>query len=338
MPVIEVSHLTREFTTHVKQPGFGGALKGLFKREYKTKKAVDDVSFSIEVGEFVGFLGPNGAGKTTTLKMLSGVLHPTSGTALVLGHVPWKREGALQRRFSLVLGQKNQLWWDLPAYDSFVLNRDIYDVPEEHFRAKVDELSELLDIKDLLNVPVRKLSLGERMKCEIAASLLHSPEVLFLDEPTIGLDVVSQVRIREFLRDYNQRTGVTVILTSHYMSDIEALCNRVIVIDGGRAVFDGGLRELVLRSGDRRAIRLTLRHPLSESELSKVQELAESVEANGPSLTVAVPSEQVAERVGKLLLMLPVEDLTVEDVSVENVIRDLFMQGRADREKAASAK
>jgi ABC-2 type transport system ATP-binding protein len=239
MSAIIVKNLTRRFTTHVKQPGFAGALRGLVKREYKTKVAVQDLSFVIEPGEFVGFLGPNGAGKTTTLKILSGVLHPTSGEATVLGYTPWLRQPELQRRFSLVLGQKNQLWWDLPALDSFLLNRDIYDIDHKIFDTKVAELTELLALKEILHVPVRKLSLGERMKCEIAASLLHAPEVLFLDEPTIGLDVVSQLRIREFLRDYNERTGITVILTSHYMSDIEALCKRVMVIDGGRAVFDG---------------------------------------------------------------------------------------------------
>ena len=326
MPVIEVSHLTRQFTTHVKQPGFSGALRGLFRREYRTKTAVDDLSFAIAAGEFVGFLGPNGAGKTTTLKILAGVLHPTSGTAQVLGHVPWKREAALQKRFSLVLGQKNQLWWDLPAYDSFLLNRDIYDVPHPAFDAKVKELSALLDLEKLLHVPVRKLSLGERMKCEIAASLLHAPEVLFLDEPTIGLDVVSQVRIRDFLRDYNARTGITVLLTSHYMSDIEALCKRVIVIDGGKAIFDGSLRDLVSTAGDRRAIRLTLRREMTEAEMHDLKGVAEPVERDGYSVTVAVPRDEVPAHVSKLLAMLPVEDLAVEEVKVESVIRDLFTQ------------
>ncbi len=325
MPAITVSHLTRRFTTHVKQPGLSGALRGLFRRQYITKTAVDDVSFDIESGEFVGFLGPNGAGKTTTLKILSGVLHPTSGAALVLGHEPWKREAALQRRFSLVLGQKNQLWWDLPALDSFLLNRAIYEVPQADFDAKVEELSELLDLKKLLHVPVRKLSLGERMKCEIAASLLHAPQVLFLDEPTIGLDVVSQVRIREFLRDYNARTGITVMLSSHYMADIEALCKRVIVIGEGRVVYDGGLRELSDRFANRRRIPLTLAEDLGAAELEqRLDGLHSETASEGRNLIVTVPRDEVPMRVARLLQDLPVDDLAVEDVELETVIRDLF--------------
>ncbi|HEX8236710.1 MAG TPA: ABC transporter ATP-binding protein [Abditibacteriaceae bacterium] len=326
MPAISVSHLTRRFTTHVKQPGFSGALRGLFRREYITKTAVDDISFSIESGEFVGFLGPNGAGKTTTLKMLSGVLHPTSGEASVLGHAPWKREPALQRRFSLVLGQKNQLWWDLPAYDSFLLNREIYGIEPRVFDAKVEELSELLQIKELLRVPVRKLSLGERMKCEVVASLLHSPEVLFLDEPTIGLDVISQVRIREFLRDYNERTGITVLLTSHYMGDIEALCKRVLVINQGRAVFDGELRDLVNAVANRRAIRLTLTREATVEEMARLRAMDVELQTEGYQVTVAVPRDRVPEHVSALLSALPVEDLAVEEIGVETVIRDLFVE------------
>jgi ABC-2 type transport system ATP-binding protein len=329
MSAISVSHLTRKFTTHVKQPGLGGALRGLFKREYITKTAVEDVSFEIAPGEFVGFLGPNGAGKTTTLKILAGVLHPTSGDARVLGRAPWKREAELQKKFSLVLGQKNQLWWDLPAYDSFVLNRDIYDVPEDDFNAKVKELSDLLDIGDLLHVPVRKLSLGERMKCEIAASLLHSPEVLFLDEPTIGLDVISQVRIREFLKEYNQRTGITVLLTSHYMQDIEALCERVIVINEGRVIFDGALKKLVESSANKRAIKLRLEREISSEEIECLRQSENEFECDGFSLRIEVPRDQVASRVGELLRVLPVEDLTVEDIEIETVIRELFSHKEA---------
>jgi ABC-2 type transport system ATP-binding protein len=321
---IRVENLTRVFTTHVKQPGFSGALRGLFHREYQTKTAVDNVSFQIAPGEFVGFLGPNGAGKTTTLKILSGVLHPTSGTAEVLGHVPWKREAALQRRFSLVLGQKNQLWWDLPAYDSFLLNRDIYDVADEDFKRKVAELSALLDIEKLLHVPVRKLSLGERMKCEITASLLHSPEVLFLDEPTIGLDVVSQARIRDFLRDYNERTGITVILTSHYMADIEALCKRVLVINEGKAIFDGALKTLAASAGSRRRVRLTLQNAPLETELEKLRELSDNVEVQGHTVALDVPRDDVPQQVGELLRQFDIEDLAVEEVGIESVIRDLF--------------
>jgi ABC-2 type transport system ATP-binding protein len=329
MAAITVSHLTREFTTHIKQPGLGGAIRGLFKREYITKTAVEDVSFDIASGEFVGFLGPNGAGKTTTLKILAGVLHPTAGRAQVLGHEPWKREAALQKKFSLVLGQKNQLWWDLPAYDSFVLNRDIYDVPETAFDAKVEELSELLNIGDLLRIPVRKLSLGERMKCEIAASLLHSPDVLFLDEPTIGLDVVSQVRIREFLKEYNERTGITVLLTSHYMADIEALCERVIVINEGRVIYDGALKQLVQSSANKRAIALRLARAASPAEIESLGGDRTMVGSDGVSLRFEVPRDQVATRVEQLLKALPVEDLTVEEIEIETVIRELFSRKEA---------
>ena len=323
-PAISVSHLTRQFTTHLKQPGFAGAVKGLFKREYQTKVAVSDLNFEIAPGEFVGFLGPNGAGKTTTLKMLSGVLHPTSGEAQVLGFTPWKREAAFQRRFALVLGQKNQLWWDLPAYDSFELNREIFDIPVSQFKTKVDELSTLLDIEKVLRVPVRKLSLGERMKCELAASLLHSPEVLFLDEPTIGLDLISQSKLREFLRDYNQRTGLTVILTSHYMADIEALCKRVIVISGGVAAFDGPLGELSGRFATLKRIHLTLPEAPTESQIARANELGEDVEVEGARLSVSVPRDEVPSRVNTLLGAFPVLDLGVAEVEIEAVIRDLF--------------
>lgn len=323
-PAIVVSHLRREFTTHLKEPGFTGALKGLFKREYQTKIAVDDLSFTIGKGEFVGFLGPNGAGKTTTLKMLSGVLHPSSGEARVLGFLPWKREAEFQRRFSLVLGQKNQLWWDLPAYDSFELNQEIYQIPRAEFDAKVAELGELLDITKLLKQPVRKLSLGERMKCELAASLLHSPEVLFLDEPTIGLDLISQSRIREFLREYNQRTGLTVILTSHYMADIEALCKRVMVINGGKAVFDGALGELTQRFAPFRRIELTLKTPPDATQLALANELGENIGHEGARLSLSVPRAEVPGRVNKLLASLPVLDMSVAEVEIETVIREMF--------------
>ena len=323
-PAISVSHLRREFTTHLKEPGFSGALKGLFKRQYQTKIAVDDLNFTIQKGEFVGFLGPNGAGKTTTLKMLSGVLHPSSGEARVLGFLPWKREAQFQRRFSLVLGQKNQLWWDLPAYDSFELNQEIYQIPRAVFDAKVKELGELLDITKLLKQPVRKLSLGERMKCELAASLLHSPEVLFLDEPTIGLDLISQSRIREFLREYNERTGLTVILTSHYMADIEALCKRVMVINGGKAVFDGALGELTERFAPLRRITLTLKSPPDVAALELAHQLGENIQHEGARLSLSVPREAVPSRVNQLLARLEVLDLSVAEVEIETVIREMF--------------
>src|SRR6266850_5168841 len=250
MPAIEVNGLTKTFRTYKKQPGFRGAVKGLWRRQYEQTVAVKDVTFQVEPGELVGFLGPNGAGKTTTLKMLSGLLYPTSGSARVLGYVPWEREDGYRRQFALLLGQKNQLWWDLPARESLELNAKIYGIPADRFERTVAEMSEMLNVKEKLNVSVRELSLGESMKMELIASLLHQPKVLFLDEPTIGLDVVSQKTVREFLREYNTTRGTTILLTSHYMADIEALCRRVIIIDRGALFFDGQLSDVLDRFAD----------------------------------------------------------------------------------------
>ncbi len=233
MAVIEVSGLTKTFRTYKKQPGFAGAVRGLFHRQYEQTVAVKDVNFKIEEGELVGFLGPNGAGKTTTLKMLSGLLYPTSGSAHVLGYVPWERRDGYRRQFALLLGQKNQLWWDLPAHESLELNAKIYGIDDATFRRTVDEMTDLLRVREKLNVMVRELSLGERMKMELIAALLHQPKVLFLDEPTIGLDVVSQKTVREFLREHNAKRKTTIVLTSHYMADIQELCERVVIIDHG---------------------------------------------------------------------------------------------------------
>src|SRR5215213_2226141 len=250
MPAIEVSLLTKAFRTYKKQPGFAGAVKGLFRRKYEQTVAVRDVSFKVEPGELVGFLGPNGAGKTTTLKMLAGLLYPTSGSARVLGYVPWERNDGYRRQFALLLGQKNQLWWDLPARESLDLNAKIYGIPQPVAERTIGEMTELLAVRDKLNVSVRELSLGERTKMELIASLLHQPKVLFLDEPTIGLDVVSQKNVREFLREYNLRQKTTIVLTSHYMADIQELCQRVIIIDHGTIFFDGLLSEVLDRFAD----------------------------------------------------------------------------------------
>src|SRR5258706_10111411 len=250
MPAIEVTGLTKTFRTYKKQPGFRGAVSGLFRRKYEQTVAVKDVSFKVEPGELVGFLGPNGAGKTTTLKMLAGLLYPTSGSARVLGYLPWERDDGYRRQFALLLGQKNQLWWDLPARESFELNAKIYGVPRASFERTVGEMTELLVVKDKLNVMVRELSLGERMKMELIAALLHQPKVLFLDEPTIGLDVISQKTVREFLREYNAKQKTTILLTSHYMADIQELCRRVIIIDHGAIFFDGLLSEVIDRFAD----------------------------------------------------------------------------------------
>src|SRR5438046_1653562 len=256
MSVIEVQGLTKSFRTYKKNPGLSGAIKGLFHREYEMTIAVKDVSFSVGEGELVGFLGPNGAGKTTTLKMLAGLLYPTSGSARVLGYTPWKREDGYRRQFALLLGQKNQLWWDLPARESLELNAKIYGIPDAALERTVGEMTELLAVRDKLNVMVRELSLGERMKMELIASLLHQPKVLFLDEPTIGLDVVSQKTVREFLREHNTRQKTTILLTSHYMTDIQELCKRVIIIDHGKIFFDGRLSEVVDRFADSKIVTI----------------------------------------------------------------------------------
>src|SRR6187455_2141633 len=258
MPIIEAERLTKVYRVYQKKEGLLGALRGLFRREHKEIRAVDDVSFTIQPGEIVGFLGPNGAGKTTTLKMLAGLLHPTSGEADALGFTPWQRDDAFLGRMALIMGQRNQLQWDIPVIDSYELNRAIYGVPREDFRQRVDELVELLELGELIRKPVRNLSLGERMKVEIAGSLLHRPDVLFLDEPTIGLDVTMQRRIRGFIGEYNARSGATTLLTSHYMADVEALCKRVIVIHHGKLLFDGDLVGLIARFAPHKTIVVDL--------------------------------------------------------------------------------
>jgi ABC-2 type transport system ATP-binding protein len=280
------------------------ALRSLFKRQWREVRAVDAISFDIEAGEVVGFLGPNGAGKTTTLKMLSGLLYPTSGDGLVLGHVPSRREREYLRRMTLVMGNRNQLQWDLPALDSFELNRAIYRLPREDFRHTRDELIELLDIGDLVRKPVRQLSLGERMKVEVVGSLLHLPQVLFLDEPTIGLDVTMQRRLRLFVAEYNRRYGATVLLTSHYMADVEALCERVIVIHHGRILFDGRLDALAARFSTTKTI--------------------EAVLADGERVLLQVPKAEISPATAKLLSEHDVVDLTVEDPPIEDVIEQVF--------------
>ena len=280
---------------------------------------MDGISFVLQPGEIVGFLGPNGAGKTTTLKMLSGLLHPTGGEVSVLEHVPWKREKAFLRQITLVMGQRNQLVWDIPAADSFELNRAIYRIPAADFRAIVDELTELLDLGPLLHRPVRNLSLGERMKCELAAALLHRPRVVFLDEPTIGLDVTMQRRIRSFIAEYNQRFGATVLLTSHYMADVEALCRRVIIIHHGRLLFDGELSALVGRFTAHKTIVVKLEDV--DADLGKYGDVVSREEG---VVTLRVPREETPRVTGRILADLPVIDLTVEDPPIEEVIERVF--------------
>jgi ABC-2 type transport system ATP-binding protein len=320
--MIEVRNLTRVFRTYKKQPGFWGGIKGLFRREFEETAAAKDITFDIAEGEFVGFLGPNGAGKTTTLKMLSGLIYPSSGTARVAGFDPTKRENAYRRLFALVLGQKNQLWWDLPAQESFLLLRHIYGLPAQQYQETLDELVDLLDVRAKLNVMVRELSLGERMKMELIAALLHRPRVLFLDEPTIGLDVVSQKAVRSFLRDYNRKYKVTILLTSHYMADIKELCERVIVIHKGLKIYDGALARLEDAGGRKKIIKF---RP-ARLPFPALDDLADgkAVTADDGEVTLHVPSEQVVAVSQRILAAGPVADITIEDVPLEDVITALF--------------
>ncbi len=322
MPLIEVQGLTKAFRTYKKEPGFRGALRGLFHRKYEQTVAVKDVSFTVEEGEFVGFLGPNGAGKTTTLKMLSGLLYPTSGEAHVLGYTPWERADGYRRQFALLLGQKNQLWWDLPARESLELNSKIYGIDPKLFERTVAELTELLAVKDKLNVMVRELSLGERMKMELIAALLHQPKVLFLDEPTIGLDVISQKTVREFLRSHNATRKTTILLTSHYMADIQELCQRVIIIDRGTIFFDGRLSEILDRFADSKLVTISCNGSgCAKESLAKYGEI---LEQQADTIKLKVKRDRVISVCKALLDELPVSDIDIQEVPIEDVIRQIF--------------
>jgi ABC-2 type transport system ATP-binding protein len=328
---ITVTDLGKTYVVPEREGGVRAALGALVRRRTRDVQAVADVSFTVEPGEIVGFLGPNGAGKTTTLKMLAGLLHPTSGTADVLGFTPWRRDRDYLGRMSLIMGQRNQLHWDIPVLDSYRLNQAIFRVSAEDFRARLDELVTLLDLADLLRKPVRNLSLGERMKCEIAGSLLHSPAVLFLDEPTIGLDVAMQRRIRSFIAEYNARTGACVMLTSHYMADVEALCKRVIVIHQGRLLYDGDLTGLVLRFAAYKTITVELEEgaPAPASLPDEVVNGAE-VERTATGFTVRVRKADTPAVAGRLLAALPVADLTIEEPPVDQVIEQVFASNAAE--------
>ena len=318
-PDITIQNLRKTYTVPEREPGLGAALKSLISRKTRDVEAVKDICFNVAPGEIVGFLGPNGAGKTTTLKMLSGLLHPTSGEISVLGYTPFARHKDFLSQITLVMGQRNQLMWDIPVADSFERNRAVYRISHSDYNTTLDELNNLLDLSDLLSKPVRNLSLGERMKCEIAAALLHRPQVLVLDEPTIGLDVTMQRRIRTFLGEYNRRHGATVLLTSHYMADVEALCKRVIIIHRGELLFDGGLNELVERFSPHKTIVIDL-----ETEHADLSAYGEIVTAAGNSITLRVPKSKTADVTGRLLADLPVIDLTVEDPPIEEVIEQVF--------------
>jgi ABC-2 type transport system ATP-binding protein len=321
-PVVVAEALSKTYITTKRQPGVIGALKTLVRPEKVEVEAVKSISFSIEQGELVGFLGPNGAGKTTTLKMLTGILHPTGGSGSVLGFDPTKRRPEMQRQMSLVMGNKMQLWWDLPAWESFTVLRDIYDVPQAEFQSRIDELIDLLDLREKIKTQVRKLSLGERMKCELAAALLHNPKVLFLDEPTLGLDIISQKRIREFLKRHNENYKTTILLTSHYMQDVEELCERVIIIDQGSLKYDGSLNELSRRFSSTRRLHFVFSEPVSAdlSEFGKVVSQSEG-EAD-----IEVPRERTSTVAARALNSLPVEDFSISEPAIEDVIREMFTQ------------
>ena len=318
---VETKGLTKDYRSPVKEPGLWGGVRSLFDRKYKDTRAVDGVTFRIEEGELVGFLGANGAGKTTTLKMLSGLLTPTSGEATALGHVPWRREAAFQRSLSLVMGQRTQLWWEIPAYETFKLNQAIYGLSDAEFKSQLDELVDLLDLGEHLSVPVKKLSLGQRMRAELAAALLHRPRLLLLDEPTIGLDVVMQKKTREFVKEYNKRYGATIMLTSHNMTDVTELCRRVIVIEKGRLLYDGALDKLVARYADHKILRARFTAAVDAADLAS---LGRVVKSEDLEVVLEVPRERMAASAAALLRTYPVADFSVEEVSIDDIVRRLF--------------
>ncbi len=321
--IIEVSRLSKSFDYYKKELGLRNSLKNLFYREKLTKAAVSDISFEIDAGEMVGFLGPNGAGKTTTLKMLSGILHPTGGAASVLGYTPWERRKAFKMQFAIVMGQKNQLWWDLPANESLYLNKCIYEIDDQTYQSTLAELTELLDVKDLLNVQVRRLSLGERMKMELIAALIHKPRLIFLDEPTIGLDIISQKKFRQFFKYYNQEKKATIILTSHYMEDVKDLCKRAIIINQGRIVFDGDLQGVNDVLAESKLIKLHLSTPVSREALAVFGDVRDHAEFTA---TLQVPRLELKERSKVILDQLPVVDFNIEDIPIEEGIALLYQQ------------
>lgn len=330
MAIIEIENLCKSYRVYQKQEGLWASVKGLLRREFREVKAVENVSLSVERGEFVAFLGPNGAGKTTTLKLLSGVINPTSGSATVMGHIPWLRENQYRRRFALVMGQKNQLWWDLPAIESFRLNQHIYGIAKDQFQRTCDALCEMLDVSRLLNQPVRELSLGERMKMELIAALLHQPEVLFLDEPTIGLDVVAQHRIQLFLREYQQERKNTILLTSHYMKDIEALCKRVVIIANGSIYHDGSLEAIVDRFCSEKIVTL---HLVEAQSIETLRRTLGAVEIDPPKIKFRISRDKVGHVLSSILDVHPIEDLVVEDPPLEEVISQVYLEAEKKRQE-----
>lgn len=318
--IISVRKLKKYYQVFDKEPGIAGTIKSLFNRKYTEAKAVDGISFEIDEGELIGFIGPNGAGKTTTLKVLSGLLYPTTGEVKVLGFTPWKRENKYLRQFSLVMGQKNQLFWDLPAIDSFNLYKEIYEIADSEYKRTLGELIELLGVSDILKIQVKKLSLGQRMKMELIAALIHSPKLLFLDEPTIGLDVVMQKSLREFIADYNKIKKATIILTSHYMLDVKELAKRVIIIDHGHILFDGLLSEVIKKFSNSKVLNVSFEKEVKKEDLEKYGK----VKVNSGLFSITLKREDSAQVVESILKRFPVEDLTIEEPQIEEIIRQVF--------------
>jgi ABC-2 type transport system ATP-binding protein len=330
MSVIEIEGLAKTYRVYQKREGLWASIRGLMRRQYREVHAVAGIDLTVEAGEFVAFLGPNGAGKTTTLKLLSGVLTPSDGAARVMGFVPWKRENAYRRRFALVMGQKNQLWWDLPAQESFRLHQEIYRIEPAKFEATRDELVDLLSVRQLLGQPVRELSLGERMKMELIAALLHSPEVLFLDEPTIGLDVVAQHNIQTFLRHYQQARKITILLTSHYMKDVAALCRRVVVIALGKIMYDGSLSGIIDRFSKHKVVSLQLAANNMNGDWGRYGEV---IEQQAPKVRIRIARDVVPEVLAAILANHQIEDVSVEDPPLEQVIAELFSQAQTEQKE-----
>lgn len=319
-PIISVKDLKKYYQIHEKEPGLLGSMKSLFNRKYSSAKAVDGISFEIAEGELIGFIGPNGAGKTTTLKTLSGLLYPTSGEIKVLGFTPWERKTKYLKQFSLVMGQKNQLFWDLPAIDSFNLYKEIYEIPDTEYKRTLSELVELLDVGEVLKVQVKKLSLGQRMKMELIAALIHSPKLLFLDEPTIGLDVVMQKTLREFIASYNKSKNSTIILTSHYMLDVKELAKRVIIIDQGKILFDGELNEVIRKFSSHKVLNISFEKDPNIKDL----EMFGKVQAKEGLLSITLKRSEVSKVTETILKKFAVEDLTIEEPQIEDIIRQVF--------------
>ncbi|MCL4338545.1 ATP-binding cassette domain-containing protein [Patescibacteria group bacterium] len=323
MKIITVQKLKKHFKVYKRGAGLRATLRSFLSRPEETVKAVDGISFEIEKGELLGFIGPNGAGKTTTLKCLSGLLYPTSGQVKVLGFTPFDRKPEYLKKISLVMGQKNQLWWDLPAIDTFRLNKEIYDIEDSDYERNLAELSQLLEVSHLVSIPVRKLSLGQRMKMELIAALIHRPEVLFLDEPTIGLDVVMQKNMRDFIAQYNRRYQSTILLTSHYMSDVKELCKRVIIIDNGKIIYDGQLDRLGRKYADYKTVTVIFEKPVDGK---KFPEMGEVVSFKFPKLVLSVPRKMSKHIAAKILENYPVEDFNIEDPEVEDIVRRVFSE------------